>query len=337
MHPYKHTGYITKSMFRSCVVAVSLLLAQGASAESTDKETSAYPDRPVRIIVPVSAGGSTDTLARIVAQKLGEKWKQSVIVENVTGAGGAIGAAQVARAKPDGYTLVIHSDAIVLNTILLKKAPYRLDDLTGVGRIAVNPQILVSSPNFEAATFRQYIDYAKKNPDTLSLGLPTSGGIAHIAHEVLAREAGISVNYIPYKGGAPAALDTMAGHINATVITLAAVTEYIKDGRLRPLAVTTAYRSPQFPNVPTMAESGYPGVDVESWQGMLAPKGTPDAIVKKINDAIQTVMADQDVRQQIEKQGFGIGVSSSEDFNLMLKKVHKSYGDVIAQAGIVQQ
>lgn len=300
-------------------------------------QTEAYPQRSVRIVVPVSAGGSTDKIARLIAEKLSTAWGQTVIVENITGAGGAIGASQVARAKPDGYTLVLHSDAIVLNTILIKNPPYTLNDLTGVMRLVVNPQVLVSNPNFEAKTFKEYIAYAKKNAGKLTLGLPTSGGIAHIAHEVLAKAADIQVNYIPYKGGAPAALDAMAGHIDATVITLAAVTEQIKAGKLRALAVTTDYRSPVFPEVPTMAESGYPAVNIESWQGMLAPKGTPTAILEKINKDVVAIVRDPANIKQIEALGFSVSTNSVPAFNTMLQEVRQKYADIITQAGIVQQ
>lgn len=320
---------------RTAIVFLSLFSLSWSM--SIYAQTDAYPQRSVRIVVPVSAGGSTDKIARLIAEKLSTAWGQTVIVENVTGAGGAIGAAQVARAKPDGYTLVLHSDAIVLNTILIKNPPYTLNDLTGVMRLVVNPQVLVSNPNFEAKTFKEYIEYAKKNPGKLSMGLPTSGGIAHIAHEVLAKAADIKVNYIPYKGGAPAALDAMAGHIDATVITLAAVSEQIKGGKLRALAVTTDYRSPVFPDVPTMAESGYPAVNIESWQGMLAPKGTPSAILEKINKDVVAIVRDPANVKQIEALGFSVSTNSVPAFNTMLQDVRKKYSEIIKQAGIVQQ
>ena len=167
--------------------------------------------------------------------------------------------------------------------------------------------------------------------------MPTSGGIAHIAHEVLASAADIKVNYIPYKGGAPAALDTMAGHVNATIITLAAVTEQIKAGKLRALAVTTNYRSPVFPEVPTMAESGYPVVNIESWQGILAPKGTPTAILDKINKDVTEIVRDPANIKQIEALGFSVSTNTVPEMQVMLRDLRKKYADTIAQAGIVQQ
>lgn len=315
------------------LLVILLLGCSGYSAAQTDL----YPQRAVRIVVPVSAGGSTDKIARLIAEKLSSTWGQTVVVENITGAGGAIGAAQVARAKPDGYTLVLHSDAIVLNTILIKNPPYAAEDLTGVMRLVVNPQVLVSNPEFQAKTFKDYVEFAKANPGKLTLALPTSGGIAHIAHEVLANAADIKVNYIPYKGGAPAALDTMAGHVNATVITLAAVTEQIKAGKLRALAVTTNYRSPVFPDVPTMAESGYPAVNIESWQGILAPKGTPVAILEKINKDITEIVRDPANIKQIEALGFSVSTNTVPEMQIMLRDLRKKYAETIMQAGIVQQ
>ncbi len=255
-------------------------------------QTESYPQRSVRIVVPVSAGGSTDKIARLIAEKLGTAWGQTVIVENITGAGGAIGAAHVARAKPDGYTLVLHSDAIVLNTILIKNPPYTSDDLTGVMRLRV-----------ESA----------------------SAGV----------ESGLC--YIPYKGGAPAALDTMAGHVNATVITLAAVSEQIKAGKLRALAVTTNYRSPVFPEVPTMAESGYTDVNIESWQGLLAPKGTPQAVLEKINKDVTQIMRDPANIKQIEALGFSVSINTVPEVQVMLRDLRKKYAETIEKAGIVQQ
>lgn len=329
-----------KNKFRSKIIygacALALIGSIGTVAHAQSSPAS-YPDRTVRFVVPVSAGGSTDTIARLLAVKLAALWKQSVLIENVTGAGGAIGAAKVANSKADGYTLVFHSDAIVLNTILLKNPPYTLNDFSGVMQVVVNPQVLVTNPAFETKNFKEYIAFAKKNPGKLSVALPTNGGIAHIAHEILAHEADISVNYIPYSGGAPAAIDVVAGHTNATVITLAAVAEYIRTGKLRPLAVTTDYRSPIFPDVPTMSESGYPKVNIESWQGILAPKGTPPEVIRKINKDITEIVSDPATKKQIESLGFGVSTNSPQQFDVMLQEVQKKYGDVIRRAGITQK
>ena len=303
------------------------------SAHSQDS----YPSRPVSVIVPFQAGHGVDLMARALSSEFSKITGQAFPIINREGAVGTIGFVALAAAKPDGYTLVLHSDAIVLNTILLKNPPYTAEDLSGVMRLVVNPQVLVSNPGFQAQTFKDYVDFAKANPGKLTLALPTSGGIAHIAHEVLASAADIKVNYIPYKGGAPAALDTMAGHVNATIITLAAVTEQIKAGKLRALAVTTNYRSPVFPEVPTMAESGYPAVNIESWQGILAPKGTPTAILDKINKDVTEIVRDPANIKQIEALGFSVSTNTVPEMQVMLRDLRKKYADTIAQAGIVQQ
>ena len=209
-----------------------------------------FPSRTVRIVVPVAPGGSADKLTRTLAEKLSTLWGQSVVVENVAGASGTIGAARVAKAAPDGYTLLQQGEGITLNGILFKNLPYNTQKaFTPVIKAVVNPQILVVNPGTGLYTFADYLARAKSQPESISLGLPGNGGIAHVAHEILAQETGAKVNYIPYPGGGPATQDVLAGHTNATLITLAAVTEFVRAGRLRALAVTTNYRSAALPDV----------------------------------------------------------------------------------------
>lgn len=293
-----------------------------------------YPVKPVKIIVPVSAGGSTDRLARLIAEKLSVMWKQPVIVENMTGAGGSIGAAYVAKSKPDGYTLLLHSDAVVLNLALLSKSPYSLSDLTGVVKIAANPQILVVRPSLGINTLKEYSELIKSKPGVITVGLPTNGGIGHISHEMLRKALKLDVNYIPYPGGGPAALAVMGDHVDATMITTAAVTEFIKAKKLIPIAVTTSYRSSALPDVPTIAELGVPGFNVESWQGILAPAGTPKTIVKKINRDVLTILENPEFQKQVEAMGYGIASGSPEQFTSSLNDDLKRYSQVIKEAGI---
>lgn len=316
--------------------ALSLLLAAGGASllPGMAFAQQAWPAGDVSFIVPVSAGGSTDKVSRTLGERLGPVWGRSVIVENVTGAGGAIGAGRVAKAGKDGQTLLVHGEAIVLNTILQKDTPYKLEDLAPVVRIARNAQILVVNPNLKVSSVEEYVALAKQRGGGLTVGLPTSGGIGHIAHEIFAQRAGISVNYIPYAGGAPAATDVMGGHIDATMITLAAVTEFIKAGRLTPIAVTTSYRAPAVPNVPTFAESGYEGFDVESWQGILAPAGTPADVIAKINADVNGVLADPAAKAAIEAMGFGIGGGSAEELGDVIKKSYETYAEVIKASKI---
>jgi tripartite-type tricarboxylate transporter receptor subunit TctC len=321
-----------KNFVSNCLVF--LLIGSMISLHAEAQVNDPYPSRPVKIIVPVSAGGSTDRLARLLAEKLSVTWKQPVIVENVTGAGGSIGATQAAKAKADGYTLLLHSDAVILNLTLLAKPTYSLGDLVGVVKVAANPQILVVRPGLGVTTIKEYTDLIKSKPGMISVGLPTNGGIGHISHEMLSKALGLSVNYIPYPGGGPAALAVMGEHVDATMITMAAVTEFIKSKKLVPIAVTTSYRSSALPDVPTIAESGVPGFSVESWQGILAPTGTPKEVVRKINQDTLLIIQNPEFKRQIEMMGYGASSGSADQFNASLNEELKRYTQVVRDAKI---
>lgn len=295
-----------------------------------------FPNKPVRIIVPVAAGGSADKLTRTLAERLSVLWGQSVVVENIAGASGTIGAAKVAKAAPDGYTLLQQGEGLTLNGILFRALPYDTNkSFTPIVKAVVSPQVLVVNPGTGLNTLADYLARAKAQPESISLALPGNGGIAHVAHEILAQETGAKVNYIPYPGGGPAAVDVIAGHANATLITLAAVTEYVRAGRLRALAVTTAYRSPALPQVPTVAEAAQlPGFSVESWQGYFAPVGTPQAVVQKINRDINLVLQSPEIRAQLEAQGFKVAGGTSADLAKSLQAEQPLYAHAIKTAGL---
>ncbi|MES2186685.1 MAG: tripartite tricarboxylate transporter substrate binding protein [Pseudomonadota bacterium] len=316
--------------------AWALACATGACASQAGAEAAAaFPSKPVHIVVPVAAGGSADKLTRLVAEKLSGKWKQAVVVENVVGASGTIGGARVARSAPDGYTLMEQGEGLTLNAILYRDLPYDTDRaFVPVIKAVVNPQILVVNPATGIRTFGDYLARARAQPDSISLGLPGNGGIAQVAHEIITQQTGAKVNYIPYSGGGPATVDVLAGHVNATLITLAAVTEYVRAGKLHALAVTTSYRSAALPHVPTMAESGLPGFAVESWQGFFAPAGTPAAIVDKINRDIESVLRTPDVRARLEDMGFKVAGGSAADLAISLKTERPRYSQAIRTAGI---
>ncbi len=289
----------------------------------------------MRIIVPVAPGGSADKLTRTLADKLAALWGQSVVVENVAGASGTIGAAKVAKAAPDGYTLLQQGEGLTLNGLLFAQLPYDTQKaFTPIIKAVVNPQVLVVNPATGLNTLGDYLARAKAKPQSISLGLPGNGGIAHVAHEILTQETGAKVNYIPYPGGGPASLDVLGGHTDATLITLAAVTEYVRAGKLRALAVTTPYRSDALPQVPTMAEAGVPGFSVESWQGYFAPAGTPAPIVAKINRDLQTVLQAPDVRAQLEHMGFKVAGGSPADLGQSLQSERPRYARAIQSAGL---
>ena len=323
----------TPSALRALLLPLFSALALHAPAALASADS--FPNKPVRIIVPVAPGGSADKLTRTLADKLAALWGQSVVVENVAGASGTIGAAKVAKAAPDGYTLLQQGEGLTLNGLLFAQLPYDTQKaFTPIIKAVVNPQVLVVNPGTGLNTLGDYLARAKAKPQSISLGLPGNGGIAHVAHEILTQETGAKVNYIPYPGGGPASLDVLGGHTDATLITLAAVTEYVRAGKLRALAVTTPYRSDALPQVPTMAEAGVPGFSVESWQGYFAPAGTPAPIVAMINRDLQTVLQAPDVRAQLEHMGFKVAGGSPADLGQSLQSERPRYARAIQSAGL---
>lgn len=330
-----------KTVFTAATAALALAALAATTLHASRSHAASdaaagFPSKPVRIIVPVAPGGSADKLTRTLADRLGALWGQSVIVENVAGASGTIGAARVAKAAPDGYTLLQQGEGLTLNGILFRGLPYDTDrSFTPIIKAVVNPQILVVHPATGITSLADYVARARARPESISLGLPGNGGIAHVAHEILSQETGARVNYIPYPGGGPATVDVLAGHTDATLITLAAVTDHVRAGKLRALAVTTSYRSPALPAVPTVAEAGGPpGFSVESWQGYFAPAGTPPAIVEKINRDIAAVLQAADVRAQLESQGFQVAGGSPGDLAQSLRAEQPRYAQAIRTAGL---
>ncbi len=318
------------TMAATAVTVVFAGLAAASPAAAANDTAQA-----IRIVVPVAAGGSADKLARTLAPRLSEKWGRPVVVDNVVGASGTLGAAQVAKARPDGSTLLLAGEGVTLNAVLYKSLPYDSGRaFRGVTKAVVNPQILVVRPDLGVKTFGEYAALVKKRPGEIALGLPGNGGIAHVAHEMLARQLGIRVNYIPYGGGAPATMDLLGGHIDATLITLAAVTDYVRSGRLTALAVTTPYRAKALPQVPTLAESGVPGFAVESWQGLIAPAATPTAVVEQLSRDVAAVLQAPAVRAQLEEAGYAVVGSTPQELDATLTRDLPRYASVIAAAGI---
>ncbi|MDB5914631.1 MAG: hypothetical protein JWP22_3306 [Ramlibacter sp.] len=303
--------------------------ATGAAA------AAAFPAKPVHLVVPVAVGGSADKLTRVLAERLSALWGQNVPVENVVGASGTIGAGRVAKAAADGYTLLQGGEGVTLNAILFPRLPYQTDEaFAPLIKAVVNPQILVVHPATGIQSFADYIARAKAKPLSISLALPGAGGIAHVAHELITQQTGARVNYIPYSGGGPATVDVLAGHVDATLITLAAVTDHVRSGKLRALAVTTPYRSPAVPGVPTMNEAGLPGFSVESWQGFFAPGATPPAIVDTINRDMQAVLQQPQVRERLQDLGFKVVGGSPSELTASLRAERQRYAQVIQTAGI---
>ena len=250
----------------------------------------AWPDRPIRFIVPVSPGGSVDPLARLIGRHLGEALGQPVVVENHAGAGGNIAFEMVARARPDGNTLLVGWDSLAINPAIFPRVEYDpLRDFAPIIQTVRTAQLLVVRPGLGVADLAGFLDLARRR--TLTLGSPGNGSIGHLAAALLRARAGAEWTHVPYRGGGPAMADLIAGHIDAVSLTLPAATEHVRAGRLRAIAVTTAARSPALPEVPTLAESGFPGLEVTSWQGLLAPAGTDPAVLRRVNAEVARILA----------------------------------------------
>lgn len=263
----------------------------------------AWPERAVRLLVPVAPGGSLDPLARLIARHLGEVLGQPVVVENHAGAGGNLAFEAVARARPDGHTLLVGWDSLAINPAIYPRVAFDpLRDFAPVIQTVRTAQILVVRNDLPAATLAEFVELTRRSP--ISLGSPGNGSIGHLAAEMLKARSGAEWTHVPYRGGGPAIQDLMAGHTDGVFLTLPAVTEYVRAGRLRALGVTTATRAPSLPEVPTFIESGLTGFEVVSWQGLLAPAGTDPAIVARLNAEVRRILALPAVVAQLEGQGF---------------------------------
>ncbi|WP_447778371.1 Bug family tripartite tricarboxylate transporter substrate binding protein [Variovorax boronicumulans] len=319
-------------MFRRTLLAALTLagLLVGAARAQDD-----YPSRPVKLIVPFPAGGTSDIMGRLIAEVLGRQLKQPFIVDNKGGAGGAIGTEQVAKAPGDGYTLLlsgIGSNAIIHG--FSPRPPYDSNrDFVHVSQLAAGPNVLVVNPSFPAKNFKEFVAWVKANPGKFSYG-QVNASSGHVTTEYLKQVAGLDMVGIPYKGSAPALNDVLADQIPGMFTNQDSVLPHIKAGKLRALAVTSAQRNPLFPEVPTVGESGYPGFSAVSWTGLSAPKGTPKAVVDKLEAAMVKGLADPAVRAKLEANGFVVVASHAADYTRFVQDEIARWSQVVQKAGI---
>ena len=313
---------------------LSGILIAAASFASSHAQT--YPDRYVTVVAPFPPGGSSDTVMRIMQAKFAEFLGQNVIIESRPGANGSTGAGQVARAAPDGYTLLIASIGVyAINPVLYAKLPYDpLKDFELLSQAVRTPNILVANPNFPASNVKELVEYLKKNPGKVTFGSSGIGSSDHLTTELFWQKTGTSGIHVPYRGSGPAISDVVAGHASVLFMNFGLVSQQIESGQLKALAVTTEKRLPDYPNIPTIAEAGVEDLVVYSWQGIAVPKKTPTAVLDKLQPAIIKSLNDPGVQKRFAEIGFDVVASTPAEFAAFLKGELARWDAVVKAAKI---
>ncbi len=317
----------------------SMLCMSAMAALPFGLAQAAYPDKPVTIIVAFPPGGATDVVTRILGAGLSKAWGQTVVVENRTGAGGNIGAYHVVKAPADGYTLLMGSSAeTVINALLYSKMPYdAAKDIVPVSKVGSAPLVLVVHPQVPAGNTQELIEYIKANSGKINYASSGTGGPQHLAAEEFKRVTDTSINHIPYKGGSPAITDLVGGQVELFFAGLPPAKPFIQSGKLRALAVTTESRSELAPDIPSLSESGLPGFNIENWQGLFAPAGTPPEIIDKIAADAAAVLNQQEVKDKLAAQGVSAAPSSPAEFTRFTDAERKKYAQIIKAAHVTIQ
>jgi tripartite-type tricarboxylate transporter receptor subunit TctC len=312
-------------------LAIGIALATGV----TGAFAQAYPSKPIHFVVPYPAGGPLDTVARLLGQKVSESVKQPVIVENKPGAGGNIGAETVAKAAPDGYTILMGAVAThAINPTLYANIPYDpIRDFQPITQIASTPNVLIVNNSVPSNSVREFIAYARQNPGKLNFGSGSTGSAGHLAGELFKTMAGIEMTHVPYKGAAPAMQDLIAGQVQVMFDNFASANTQVKAGKVKALAVTTGKRSSLAPDLPTIAESGLPGFDINTWFGLFAPAGTPKDVIERLHSEFTRALALPDVREKIVNLGAEPVGNRPEDFAAYIKSEAEKYARVIKASG----
>ena len=320
-------------------LALILALALGASAAAPLALAQSYPSRPVTLVVPFPPGGGTDTGGRVIAEQLSRRWGQTVIVENKGGAAGQIGADQVAKAKPDGYTLLLGNIGTqAINPSLYAKLPYDPDKaFAPVSLVAELPLVMMVNPAVAAQTPAEFIALARAQAGKLAYSSSGAGGAPHLVAEMFKDQTRSFIVHVPYRGGGPAIADLLAGHVDLSFMTALEASGHIKAGKLRALAVTSDKRLPALPDVPTLAEGALPGFNAISWIGMLAPAGTPPDIVEKIAADLRAVLADDAVKARFAALGGVPHATSPQEFGKLIAADRARYAEIIRSRRITSQ
>ena len=311
---------------------MGLILTMGTLAAKAE-----YPDKPVKIIVPVAAGGGVDVMARLLAQKLGERLNQQFVVENRPGAAGVIGSKAVIASPPDGLTLLYTPSSLSLSVVVNKTPPYDLArDFTPIINVAISPYALAVNPSLPVHSLKEFIAYAKANPGKLSFGSAGVGSASHLAGELLKAKVGFDMVHVPNKGMNPAIIDLMGGQVQVLFASVPGMMSE-KSERLRPIAMAELKRSALLPDMPTMDESGLPGFAVGNWAGLLAPAGLDPAIVRKLNSEVRAILDTPDMKERVKTLGFDLIVSTPEQFARQLQEDVERWGPVAKAAASAEK
>ncbi|MEK6592981.1 MAG: tripartite tricarboxylate transporter substrate binding protein [Pseudomonadota bacterium] len=294
-----------------------------------------YPAKPLRLVVPYSAGGSTDTVARLIGARLSERLGQQVVVDNRTGAGTLIGTGIVAQAVPDGYTLLMATPPLAVNPALHAKVSYDLErDFVAITNVAASSNLLVVHPSLPAKSAKELIALLKANPGKFNYGSSGVGGAGHLAMALFTSMAGVDAVHVPYKGGAPAVADLVGGRLNLMMANLTTAQPHIRAGRLRALGVGTKKRTPLFPEMPTLAEAGVPGYEANNWNGMVAPRGTPRAVIERLYREVAAVLKEPLTTERLAAGGLEPIGDTPAEFARYLKAEAGKWGRLVKTAGI---
>jgi tripartite-type tricarboxylate transporter receptor subunit TctC len=314
---------------RTGIVAAALAVIAPLAAQAQD-----YPNRPVRVVVPFSPGGAVDGPMRMIAQELSKRWNQQVIVDNKPGAGATIGTEMVAKAPADGYTLLLASQTNAISATLYPKLPYdAIEDFAPISLIGREPGVLVVNPAVPAKTFQEFVAYVKARPGQVDYASSGNGSGQHLFMAMLASMTGMKLVHIPYKGSGQATADLLGGVVAASIPGTAGMVGHIKAGKLRPLAVTGSKRSPQLPDVPTVAESGVAGYEAYVWLGLMAPKGTPQAIVDRVNRDVLEVLKTNEVKAYMDTAGIEIVGSTPAEFGSFFRAERDQWARIVREIG----
>jgi tripartite-type tricarboxylate transporter receptor subunit TctC len=317
-----------------CKWVLAIVTAAGL-ASAASAQTANYPSKPVKIVVGYAAGGAVDVVARTIGQSLQTSLGQAFIVENKPGAGTNIAVKSVISAEPDGYTMMMAANALAANMSLYQPQPFDAEkDLVAISLIGRVPVVIAANANAPFANIKQLIEAAKGKPNSIAYGTPGNGSTPHMAIELFARAAGIDLQHIPYRGGSPAITDTIGGQVPLVAVNALEVLPHVKSGKLKVLGVLSANRSANYPDVPTIAESGFPGFEASVWYGLVAPAATPKPIVAKLHAEVQKALQTKEVRERMNAVGGEVVPGSAEMFTQLIRSERVRYDKLVREANI---